>query len=59
MTLKTEGSEGASQEHSGRIACAKALRWVPAWFTPEAVRQCSSGNRERHMTEVSRIAGAH
>ena len=27
MTLKTKGDEGESQEHSGRIACAKALRW--------------------------------
>ena len=39
MTLKTKGGEGASQEHSGRIACAEALRWAPAWFAPEVARQ--------------------
>ena len=39
MTLKTKGGEGASQEHSGRIACAKAPRWAPVWFAPEAARQ--------------------
>ena len=22
-----------------RVACAKALRWAPAWFAPEAARQ--------------------
>ena len=36
---RQEGGEGASQEHSGRIACAKAPRWAPVWFAPEAARQ--------------------
>lgn len=35
---ETKRNEGASQKKSGAMAHAKALRWDPAWFIPEAAR---------------------